>query len=123
MAFKQTPEELLGSISGFPAQGWMDTKPEFKQGNFCYPGKPEVVEQVGMPNVREWSPGDEDWKLPEDWWQIIHNAMKDRLSRYRSFKIFMDICVRCGACADKCHYFIGSGDPKNMPVLRAELMR
>jgi len=31
--------------------------------------------------------------------------------------------VRCGACADKCHYFIGSGDPKNMPVLRAELLR
>ena len=35
----------------------------------------------------------------------------------------MDICVRCGACADKCHYFLGSGDPKNMPVLRAELLR
>jgi Fe-S oxidoreductase len=35
----------------------------------------------------------------------------------------MDICVRCGACADKCHFFIGSADPKNMPVLRAELMR
>jgi Fe-S oxidoreductase len=35
----------------------------------------------------------------------------------------MDICVRCGACADKCHFFIGSGDPKNMPVMRAELIR
>jgi Fe-S oxidoreductase len=35
----------------------------------------------------------------------------------------MDICVRCGACADKCHFFLGSGDPKNMPVLRAELIR
>ena len=35
----------------------------------------------------------------------------------------MDICVRCGACADKCHFYIGSGDPKNMPVLRAELLR
>jgi Fe-S oxidoreductase len=31
--------------------------------------------------------------------------------------------VRCGACADKCHFFIGGGDPKNMPVLRAELLR
>ena len=28
-----------------------------------------------------------------------------------------------GACDDKCHFFIGSGDPKNMPVLRAELLR
>ncbi len=35
----------------------------------------------------------------------------------------MDICVRCGACADKCHFFIGSADPKNMPVMRAELLR
>ena len=49
--------------------------------------------------------------------------MKERLERFRSFKIFMDICVRCGACADKCHFFIGTGDPKNMPVLRAELVR
>ncbi|MBV5328522.1 MAG: (Fe-S)-binding protein, partial [Chlorobium sp.] len=38
-------------------------------------------------------------------------------------KIFMDCCVRCGACADKCHFFLGTGDPKNMPVLRAELLR
>ena len=49
--------------------------------------------------------------------------MKDRLGKFRSFQLFMDICVRCGACADKCHYFVGSGDPKNMPVLRAELLR
>lgn len=50
-------------------------------------------------------------------------GMKERLEKYRSFRLFMDICVRCGACADKCHFFIGSGDPKNMPVLRAELIR
>ena len=25
----------------------------------------------------------------------------------------MDICVRCTRCADKCHFYIGSGDPKN----------
>jgi Fe-S oxidoreductase len=49
--------------------------------------------------------------------------MRDRLDKYRSFRLFMDICVRCGACADKCHFYIGSGDPKNMPVLRAELIR
>ena len=35
----------------------------------------------------------------------------------------MDICVRCGACADKCHFFLGTNDPKNMPVMRAELLR
>jgi Fe-S oxidoreductase len=35
----------------------------------------------------------------------------------------MDACVHCGACSDKCHYFIGTGDPKNMPVARQDLMR
>ena len=49
--------------------------------------------------------------------------MRERLDKYRSLKVFMDICVRCGACADKCHFYLGSGDPKNMPVLRAELLR
>jgi Fe-S oxidoreductase len=31
--------------------------------------------------------------------------------------------VKCGACADKCHYFLGTGDPKNMPVARQDLFR
>ena len=69
------------------------------------------------------SPSDEDWKLPENWKEIILEGMRERLEKYRSFRLFMDICVRCGACADKCHFYIGSGDPKNMPVLRAELLR
>ena len=50
-------------------------------------------------------------------------VLRERLEKFRSFRLFLDICVRCGACADKCHFFIGSGDPKNMPVLRAELLR
>ncbi len=124
MANIPSAEELIQSIDyGMPPQHWMDFKPEIKPGSFCYPGKPDIVEKLGLPNVREWSPADEDWKLPENWMEIVHEGMKDRLSKYRSFKIFMDICVRCGACADKCHYFIGSGDPKNMPVMRAELLR
>ena len=31
--------------------------------------------------------------------------------------------MRCGACTDKCHYFLGTGDPNNMPVARQELFR
>lgn len=66
---------------------------------------------------------DEDWKLPSNWKEIILEGIRERLDKYRSLKVFMDICVRCGACADKCHFYIGTGDPKNMPVLRAELFR
>jgi Fe-S oxidoreductase len=118
------PNELLQFNHQPPKTDWMDTGFEFKPGTYCYPGKPSVLEYLHFPNAkRTWQPTDEDWKLPEDWHAIVLQGMKERLKKYRSFKLFMDICVRCGACADKCHFFIGSGDPKNMPVLRAELMR
>ena len=83
----------------------------------------EIGRAVSFPNAREWSPEDDDWKLPPNWKEIILQGLANRLDRFRSLKIFMDCCVRCGACADKCHFFLGTGDPKNMPVLRAELLR
>jgi Fe-S oxidoreductase len=122
MATVPKPHELV--IDHKPPQTeWMDTPVEFRPGTWCYSGKAKNLEAVGLPNPREWSPPDEDWKLPSNWKEIILEGMRERLGKYRSFKIFMDICVRCGACADKCHFWIGSGDPKNMPVLRAELLR
>jgi len=125
MAEKLKPEEIL-NISHQPpltSKGWMDTRSEIRPGMHCYACEPKNLEVVDFPNPRQWSVMDEDWKLPENWKEIFLEGMKDRLDRFRSFKLFMDICVRCGACADKCHFFIGSGDPKNMPVLRAELFR
>ncbi|MFO7737074.1 MAG: (Fe-S)-binding protein [Desulfatiglandaceae bacterium] len=124
MADTPKPEELA-KIDHTPPffKGWIDTRPEIKRGIACYGSKPKDLEYVGLPNPRDWSPFDDDWKLPENWEEIVYEGFKDRLDRFRSFKLFMDICVRCGACADKCHFFIGSGDPKNMPVMRAELLR
>jgi Fe-S oxidoreductase len=123
MAKIASPAELAKIDYGTPEKGWMDTPAAFKQGRWCYGSKPKDHLVVGWPNPREWSPVAEDWKLPENWQEIVLEGMRERLQKYRSFQIFMDICVRCGACADKCHFFIGSGDPKNMPVLRAELLR
>ncbi|MGD9233229.1 MAG: (Fe-S)-binding protein [Desulfobacterales bacterium] len=119
-----TPDELFTNIDPKPSsQGWMDTPVEIKKGIACYAGNPKSLEYVSLPNARLWSCFDEDWQLPENWKEIISKGFRERLDRFRSIKVFMDICVRCGACADKCHFFIGSGDPKNMPVLRAELLR
>jgi len=123
MADLLKPEELYKTDNSPPKTDWMDTPAEIKKGIACYAGNPKSLEYVGLPNPRTWSCFDEDWQLPEDWQQIIHEGFKERLEKFRSFKVFMDICVRCGACADKCHFFIGTGDPKNMPVLRAELLR
>ncbi len=120
----QKPDTMFKNIDHKPPRkDWMDVPADIKPGRYCYAAGPEPLEYVGMPNPRKWDPLDKDWKLPENWENTIITGMKERLEKYRSFKIFMDICVRCGACADKCHYFIGSGDPKNMPVLRAELLR
>lgn len=120
----KTPEEITQSIDhNPPKKAWEDIPADMTKGNFCYSSKPKSLEYLGMPNSREWKPDEEDWKLPEDWKTTILEGIRERLLKYRSFHIFMDICVRCGACADKCHFFLGSGDPKNMPVLRAELMR
>ncbi|MFC1789336.1 sulfate reduction electron transfer complex DsrMKJOP subunit DsrK [Thermodesulfobacteriota bacterium] len=118
------PDELFSKIDYRPApKGWMDTPVNIRKGVACYASNPKSVEYVGLPYPRQWSCFDEDWQLPENWKEIISKGFRERLDRFRSVKVFMDICVRCGACADKCHFFIGSGDPKNMPVLRAELLR
>ncbi|OQX28048.1 MAG: menaquinol oxidoreductase [Desulfobacteraceae bacterium IS3] len=118
------PGELLSKLTySRPGTGWMDTPVNIRKGMYCYAANPKSVETLGLPYARQWNPTDEDWKLPENWQEILHKGFKERLDKFRSFKVFMDICVRCGACADKCHFFIGTGDPKNMPVLRAELLR
>ncbi len=106
-----------------PEKGWTELPVTLDKGKWSYPAKQEVVEALNFPNPRKWNVEDEDWQLPENWEQIIFQGMHERLQRFRSFKLFMDVCVRCGACADKCHFFLGTGDPKNMPVLRAELLR
>ena len=123
MAKLPKPEELAKVDYTLPKTGWMDTPVVFKEGMFCHGSKPKSLELVGFPNPRDWRPADADWKLPENWKEILLKGIAERLEKYRSFRLFMDICVRCGACADKCHFFIGTGDPKNMPVLRAELIR
>jgi len=120
------PSLMTGAV---PAKDWWDVEAVFKPGNYCYPAKKSIVEyhNKNLPGVfgepRDWDPESDDWKLPENWKEIIINGLKERLDKFRSLKIFMDCCVRCGACADKCHFFLGTGDPKNMPVLRAELLR
>lgn len=123
MAKLPDKQEFLNYDYAMPAKGWMDEPVEFKKGMYCYGVKPDKLEIVGMPNAHKWSPTDEDWNLPENWKEIILDGMQDLMRKYRSFPLFMDVCVRCGACADKCHFYMGSGDPKNMPVLRAELLR
>ncbi len=117
------PEPLVQIEPKSPRGDWREPQVAFRKGSICYSAAAKNLTYLGLPNPRAWQPLDDDWKLPTDWKRIILDGMKERLKKYRSFRLFMDICVRCGACADKCHFYLGSADPKNMPVLRAELMR
>ena len=119
-------DELL-KIDYKPKSGdWIDPTIDFKEkkGNWCYSGVVKSLKYLDLPLPKtKWIATDEDWGLPDNWKEIILDGLRVRLERFRTLRVFMDICVKCGACADKCHFFIGSGDPKNMPVLRAELLR
>ncbi len=61
--------------------------------------------------------------LEAGWEQKAVAKMGDLLGKYRSLQVYMDSCVKCGACTDKCHYYLGTHDPKNMPVARQDLLR
>jgi Fe-S oxidoreductase len=124
MSDKIAKPEQLSKIDYKPTRKtWMDPSVEIRKGVYNYGSNPSSVEYLELPFARKFDPKEEDWELPENWKDIIHKGLSDLLEKYRSLQVFMDVCVRCGACADKCHYFLGSGDPKNMPVLRAELLR
>jgi Fe-S oxidoreductase len=120
---KPAKEDLIKITHRPPKTDWMDTPVDFRPGTWSYSGVAKNLTALDLPNPRSWQPTDKDWKLPANWKEIIIEGLRERLEKYRSFRLFMDICVRCGACADKCHFYIGTGDPKNMPVLRAELLR
>ncbi len=81
-----------------------------KPGPFV--AKPEHQKPLGYPG-----------ELLDNWQEAAIAKMGDLLKKYRSLKVFMDACVKCGACTDKCHYYLGTTDPNNMPVARQDLFR
>ena len=62
-------------------------------------------------------------KLVDNWQQVAYDKIEELTGKYRSLAVFLDSCVKCGACTDKCHYYLGTSDPKNMPVARQDLFR
>ena len=86
--FKTKPEELAKKINYEPPKkGWLDPSVKFQRGVYNYSGIPKNVEYLQLPNPRHWQPEDPDWKLPENWKEIILNGLKERLNKFRSLKI------------------------------------
>jgi len=62
-------------------------------------------------------------ELVDNWEEKAIAKLGDLAASNKAFKVFLDSCVKCGACTDKCHYYLGTSDPKNMPVARQDLLR
>lgn len=41
----------------------------------------------------------------------------------RPLQYYQDICVRCGACIDACHFYVTSGNPAHIPAYRMMLVK
>lgn len=87
-------------------------QPDVMDSDGPFVAKPEHQTPLGFPG-----------ELVENWQEKAIDKMGDLLNKYRSLRLYMDICVKCGSCTDKCHYLQGTADPKNMPVARQDLMR
>jgi Fe-S oxidoreductase len=82
------------------------------EGSGPFIAKPDHQVALGFPG-----------ELVDDWHDVAINKLADLTNKSRALRVFMDSCVKCGACTDKCHYYLGTADPKNMPVARQDLMR
>jgi Fe-S oxidoreductase len=74
--------------------------------------KPEHQAPLGFPG-----------ELVPGWEKVAVRRLGELVDESRALRVFLDSCVKCGACTDKCHYYLGTADPKNMPVARQDLLR
>lgn len=104
------PKFEVPTLTGYTAiprlrEGAMEGTQSFIAGE-------KIQEALGFPG-----------ELVENWQEKAIDKLGELLGKYRSLQVFMDACVHCGACTDKCHYYLGTSDPKNMPVARQDLLR
>ena len=99
-----------------PALGEYPVIPLLREGAMAhskpYVAKAEHQKPLGFPS-----------ELVPDWEKVAVTRLGELVSQSRALQVFLDSCVKCGACTDKCHYYLGTADPKNMPVARQDLLR
>ncbi len=99
-----------------PAKEGVLTPPPLRenaaQNVHCWHSKEKDTSKIGYPS-----------ELVPNWQEKAIEKFGELLDSYKSLRVYMDTCVRCGACADKCQFYLGTGDPQNFPVARAELLR
>ena len=99
---------------------------------------PELTGQIKLPQMKEGATfGGKSHLAPKtdlaslgfptelvpDWKEKAVAKLAELLTKYKSLQVYLDICVKCGSCTDKCQFYLGTKDPRNMPVARQELLR
>ena len=83
---------------------WVSTpavQPDVMAHSRPFVAKPQHQEPLGFPG-----------ELVENWQEVALDKMGELLGRYRSLQVFMDACVKCCACTDKCHYTLSPATPR-----------
>ena len=64
---------------------------------------------------------DERYILTDEKAALAIDVLRKRLNR--QLEASLEVCVRCGICADTCHYYVANPKPEHVPAYRAEQLR
>ena len=64
---------------------------------------------------------DERFILTDEKAAIALDMLRQRLNQ--QLEASLDVCVRCGLCAEACHYYVANPKPEHVPAYRAEQLR
>jgi Fe-S oxidoreductase len=61
------------------------------------------------------------FELTDEKAALAVEVLRARLNR--QLEASLEVCVRCGVCAEACHYYVANPKPEHIPAYRAELVR
>lgn len=64
---------------------------------------------------------DDRFQLTEEKAELALDILRQRLNR--QLEASLEVCVRCGVCADSCHYYVANPKVEHVPAYRAEQLR
>lgn len=63
----------------------------------------------------------ERFRLTDEKAALALEVLRQRLNR--QLEASLEVCVRCGLCAESCHYYVSNPKPEYVPAYRAEQLR
>ncbi|MEW5871861.1 MAG: (Fe-S)-binding protein [Chloroflexota bacterium] len=64
---------------------------------------------------------DERFQLTDEKSALALDVLRKRLNQ--QLEASLEVCVRCGVCAESCHYYVADPKPEHVPAYRSEQLR